>query len=166
MPFLLRGEKMFITGNLNFSDNQEYNQKIIDNWNNVVKEDDKVYVFGYVGKSKKMKELISSLKGNKIMANWNKNSHYCKERWLNYGFENCWDVNFLYEVGDISCFFPLNFPCEDNSTYILTCGGEDVWGNPNIIYIDTKYWNYTPLNLEDIIVEINKVKNLKRNRRN
>lgn len=56
-----------------FKDVKEMNEKIIENWNNIVKEDDTVYHLGdlALGSKEEFKDIAKRLNGNKILIRGN-----------------------------------------------------------------------------------------------
>ncbi|MBM7635912.1 MULTISPECIES: metallophosphoesterase [Streptococcus] len=61
-----------------FSTIEDMNQKLIDNWNQIVTDNDDVYILGdflYRGNAKQANEILQSLKGRKFLIKGN-HEHY------------------------------------------------------------------------------------------
>ena len=57
-----------------FSNVNEMNKKMIDNWNNLITKNDEVYILGdfsYKGKTQEINEILSKLKGKKYLIKGN-----------------------------------------------------------------------------------------------
>lgn len=72
-----------------FEDVQEMNIYMIDIYNNVVKEEDKVYILGDMGFGDKeiMSSILSAMKGYKILIMGNHDRLRNREWWLDAGFD-------------------------------------------------------------------------------
>lgn len=71
-----------------FADVEEMNEKLIDNWNSVVKPNDEIFVLGdvfFCGKEKQ-KEIMARLKGKKILIRGN-HDNATTRAYLEMGFE-------------------------------------------------------------------------------
>ena len=71
-----------------FDDVEQMNEVIINNWNKVINEDDIVYVLGdfCFGNKTMLKEIVSSLKGRKILVLGN-HDNLTKSAYYEAGFE-------------------------------------------------------------------------------
>ena len=87
----------------------QMNEKLIENWNSVVGDDDQVFVLGDVsaGTQQQDKELISSLKGKKFLVLGNHDLHRSLEEWRNIGFEQVYDYPIIYKGFFILSHEPL-----------------------------------------------------------
>lgn len=160
---------IFITSDTYFNDNNiidydernfdsviEMNEKIIENWNKVVGEDDIVYHLGNFGTGR-LENLIHIFK-------------YLKGRTLIVRGNNDVSFNDLLEIGfsGVADELTLNY---DGIIYVLTHKPDfchkNVWGVVNIhghipsadkfyenfINVNCSAWDYTPIKLENLIFE-------------
>ena len=145
-----------------FNSVSEMNDAIIKNWNSIIKDDDIVIHLGDVGlgDSAKLKQIIPSLKGHKILIKGN-HDNKSKNYFLNCGFEEV--INNKLEVIDgVKIYFshrPESRP-GDGSKYDI-----HLYGHVHSKLKDTKYptiskngaclcverWEYKPILLSKII---------------
>lgn len=74
-----------------FKSVDDMNTKLIDNWNNVVTDEDRVFVLGdfFLGGRKNITEagdIIKSLNGKKILVQGNHDLHFDAAMWMSLGF--------------------------------------------------------------------------------
>lgn len=102
---------------------------IIHNWNDIIKEDDTVYLLGDVGKSD---ELIKRLKGEKYLVKGN-HDKYPNEHYIDAGFKWVYDCPIVIDDYYILSHKPLDYISPDgafvnifghvhNSSHIRTIG--------------------------------------------
>lgn len=95
---------------------EEMDKTMIENWNNVVKNDDTVYILGDISwyDYKKTVEIMGQLKGTKILIKGNHDK-------LNQELKNCFQYIYDYkEIKDngrdvILCHYPI--PCFNKHFY-------------------------------------------------
>ena len=91
-----------------FDNVEQMNEVIINNWNKVVNEDDIVYVLGdfCFGNKTMLKEIVSSLKGRKILVLGN---HDCltKSAYYEAGFETVTKSPIIVDGDFILSHYPL-----------------------------------------------------------
>lgn len=153
---------------------EEWNEKIVKNWNSVVTSGDKVLVFGTMalGLGKEVKPIIEKLNGAIYMCDYSANKHFKPDRWKRLGVNVVWDANIekITECGDKilipvsqqavedkqiwkNMVAPRGFKW-DKSKYKYLCLSEKYNMNEvfkeNCLSIEPKYWDYTPIALDDL----------------
>ncbi len=131
-----------------WDDVNEMNQAIIDNWNKVVKPNDKVYVLGDVVIRKEFLPMMLMLNGSKRLIRGNHDIFSTKE-YLKY-FTEVYGVRVLDDM--ILSHIPLHPDC------ITTRFGTNVHGHlhsndlnsPVHINVCVEKTNFTPIALEDL----------------
>ena len=96
-----------------FKNADEMNRKIIDNWNNIVKANDKVYILGDVTMkgASNANRVLSQLKGKKYLIKGNHDNFVEEKNFNSYIFE--W-VKDYYELEYEGNFFVLfHYPLEE-----------------------------------------------------
>jgi len=141
-------EKIMNYENRPFETVSEMNEKIINNWNNVVSEDDSVYLLGDIGNE----QYISILNGIKYLVKGNHdtfdNNYYRK-----HGFKEVYDLPVILEEFWILSHEPMYV--NTNMPYANVFG--HVHSNPNYntcsshgCCVSVERINYTPVSLESI----------------
>lgn len=90
-----------------FSSMEEMNEKLVENWNSVVSDEDTVYFLGdfSFGKNPETIEILKSLKGHKVLIKGNHDGKYLKDK----NFTNCWEgIYDILEVKDTLYGKPIN----------------------------------------------------------
>ena len=142
---------------------EEMNETIIANWNNVVKEEDTIYVLGdfFMGKLEEIEPIYKRLNGKIILIRGN---HDTKNRLAYYesvGVE-VKDIEYISYKGRffVLCHFPiaseefLQMVRRDNSEVVVLYG--HVHSNAQSGYVDGTYHvgldtnNLTPISLEQV----------------
>ena len=94
------GENIRRYENRPFESVAEMDEKLIENWNCVVEEEDIVYVLGDFsdyGDSGKDAEILAKLNGTKILVMGNHDRHRTPQEWRDAGFTECYSLPVLYE---------------------------------------------------------------------
>ena len=112
---------------------EEYNQMIIENWNSVVQQDDLVFVFGVfgVGKGAELKSIIEQLNGKIYLMSYPDNRLFKPDRWRRLGIDRVWNVNLVRTD-------------RENESILMP--------------ISEKYWDYTPINYDEVWDIIDRLK--------
>lgn len=175
---------IYVMSDMNLNDNlvaafekmsiEDWNNKIITNWNSVVTDDDKVLVFGTLAKGlgKEVKPLIEQLNGMIYMCDYPANKHFKPDRWKRLGVDVVWSTSIekTLEGGD-KVLIPVSQQIVDDpkvwnemappkgfkwdkSKYKYLClsakyGLNEVF-KKNCLSIEPKYWDYTPIALDDL----------------
>ena len=162
---------------------EQWNERIIKNWNDTISEDDKVLIFGTfgVGLGKELKPIIERLNGMLYMCDYRANKIFKPDRWKRLGIDVVWCTNIekKCEGGDTILIPVSQMNMEDpnivretavpkgfiwdRKKYKYLClsekyGMEEVFKG-DCLNISPKFWDYTPLALDDIpqIIENMKV---------
>lgn len=134
----------------------KYNKMIIDKWNSCVQEKDLVYIFGKFGGDirKETREIISKLKGKLYIVNSSDNNRFTIDEWKSWGINMVWDSSFYFNTKNMTIYF-LN----SKKKGVV---GKDIYNavtyreNLDMIYknkkisIEAKYWDYTPILLDEL----------------
>lgn len=156
----------FIAADINFNSKkiakelnitvESYNNKIINNWNEIVKQNDTVLCLGKISDSygKDLKEIVKALNGHKYICSHNQNNYLKPERWKQIGFEGICSANLIFELEKSkTILFPsfVEYSKWDYTYYGLSeihkMGGIF---KDNCLNISIKNWGYSPINLKDI----------------
>ena len=160
-------DKIYIIANFNFGSRaapdraEQFNKEIIKKWNSIITNNDYIYIFGTFGGNTRneTREVLNQLNGKIYLCNYNKNKNFHKNEWMNWNISMIWNVSFYYNDSSKYYFFPANgyniknFPIHYNlkDTYIIVWENEiDEVYKDNMLSIDAKYWDYTPIKLEDL----------------
>lgn len=141
-------EKIMNYENRPFGTVSEMNEKIINNWNNVVSEDDTVYLLGDIGNE----QYISRLNGIKYLVKGNHDT-FDNNYYREHGFKEVYDLPVILEEFWILSHEPMYV--NTNMPYANVFG--HVHGNPNYnacsshgCCVSVERINYTPVSLESI----------------
>lgn len=85
----------------------EMNEALIDNWNGVVRDSDKVYVLGDFTVNKKFVHLGSRLNGRKILVKGNHDNGKI-EQYVEAGFEDIVGCHVMYKQAIIMTHIPVH----------------------------------------------------------
>lgn len=131
---------------------EDYNDFRINKWNSVVNEDDTVLIFGKFGGGD-MKSIINKLNGTIIIADSDDNQNYSINEWKNMGVKYVLKRNAFHTYGDnkTAYFTPVKLDDDDDSIIFTT--EKDNLGQVfkgNRLSIEAKYWDYTPIKLDEL----------------
>lgn len=139
---------------------REMEQALIANWNQVVSEEDTVYVLGDFSENQsaeKDSEILCQLKGKKILVMGNHDTHRTPEEWRQVGFEECSPWPILYNGFFLLSHEPLYM--NQNMPYANLYG--HVHGNASYrdvsvqsACVSVERIGYTPVLFEDIMAKI------------
>jgi len=94
------GENIRRYENRPFESATEMDEKLIENWNYAVAEEDTVYVLGdfsdYMDSGKES-EILGRLNGTKILVMGNHDSHRTPQEWREIGFAECYPMPVIYK---------------------------------------------------------------------
>lgn len=142
----------FDAAKTNFTLIEDYNDFRINKWNSVVNEDDTVLIFGKFGGGD-MKSIINKLNGTIIIADSDDNQNYSINEWKNMGVKYVLKRNAFHTYGDnkTAYFTPVKLDDDDDSIIFTT--EKDNLGQVfkgNRLSIEAKYWDYTPIKLDEL----------------
>lgn len=159
--------KGFIISNIRFNDKnianemglsvEAYNKMLIDKWNSVVAAENEVFVYGVfgIGLRREMREIISQLKG-KIYIMEGKANKFTKEEFLSFGVIRCWNIGLKYCKSDNDELFCTN-KIDGLTCKLGTKDCKEVFKD-NILSIEAKYWDYTPVRIEELPNIVNRLR--------
>ena len=94
------GENIRRDENRPFETASEMDEKLIENWNQAVTQEDTVYVLGDFSDyndAEKETEILQRLNGCKILVMGNHDKHRTAQEWRDIGFTECYSMPVLYE---------------------------------------------------------------------
>lgn len=94
------GENIRRYENRPFANVTEMDEKLIENWNHVVAEDDTVYVLGDFSDYADAKQeagILGRLNGTKILVMGNHDTHRTPKEWRDLGFAECYPMPVIYK---------------------------------------------------------------------
>ena len=142
----------FDAAKANFTLIEDYNDFRINKWNSVVNEDDTVLIFGKFGGSD-MKSIINKLNGTIIIADSDDNQNYSINEWKNMGVKYVLKRNAFHTYGDNKTAYFTPVKLDDNDDSIIFTTEKDNLGQVfkgNRLSIEAKYWDYTPIKLDEL----------------
>ena len=142
----------FDAAKANFTLIEDYNDFRINKWNSVVNEDDTVLIFGKFGGGD-MKSIINKLNGTIIIADSDDNQNYSINEWKNMGVKYVLKRNAFHTYGDNKTAYFTPIKLDDNDDSIIFTTEKDNLGQVfkgNRLSIEAKYWDYTPIKLDEL----------------
>ena len=142
----------FDAAKANFTLIEDYNDFRINKWNSVVNEDDTVLIFGKFGGGD-MKSIINKLNGTIIIADSDDNQNYSINEWKNMGVKYVLKRNAFHTYGDSKTAYFTPVKLDDNDDSIIFTTEKDNLGQVfkgNRLSIEAKYWDYTPIKLDEL----------------
>ena len=94
------GENIRRYENRPFTTVLEMNEKLIENWNQIVTKEDTVYVLGDFSDytdAEMDRKILNRLNGNKILVMGNHDKHRTPQEWRELGFLECFFLPVLYK---------------------------------------------------------------------
>lgn len=142
----------FDTAKKDFTLIEDYNDFRINKWNSVVNKDDTVLIFGKFGGGD-MKSIINKLNGTIIIADSDDNQNYSINEWKNMGVKYVLKRNAFHTYGDNKTAYFTPVRLDDNDDSIIFTTEKDNLGQVfkgNRLSIEAKYWDYTPIKLDEL----------------
>lgn len=142
----------FDAAKTNFTLIEDYNDFRINKWNSVVNEDDTVLIFGKFGGGD-MKSIINKLNGTIIIADSDDNQNYSINEWKNMGVKYVLKRNAFHTYGDNKTAYFTPVKLDNNDDSIIFTTEKDNLGQVfkgNRLSIEAKYWDYTPIKLDEL----------------
>lgn len=146
-----------------FQSVEEMDNTLIDNWNKTVKKLEKVYMLGDFGLSNKqrIKEIVSILKGYKVLILGNHDKCYSYSWWKTAGFDEVIQYPVIYNEWFILSHEPVYI--NSNMPYVNVYG--HVHSNPSYadfsaqsFCVSAERINYTPIEFSQIIKKMGQIK--------
>lgn len=146
-----------------FQSVEEMDNTLIDNWNKTVKKLEKVYMLGDFGLSNKqrIKEIVSILKGYKVLVLGNHDKCYSYSWWKTAGFDEVIQYPVIYNEWFILSHEPVYI--NSNMPYANIYG--HVHSNPSYadfsaqsFCVSAERINYTPIEFSQIIKKMEQIK--------
>lgn len=129
---------------------EDYNEFRIKKWNSVVNNNDTVLVFGKFGGGD-MKSIINKLNGTIIIADSDDNQNYSINEWKDMGVKYVLRRNAFYNYGeDKVAYFSSEGVNDDSVVFTVERDNLGQVFKGNKMSIEAKYWDYTPIKLEDL----------------
>lgn len=146
-----------------FASVEEMDDVMVERWNAVVGENDKVYHLGDVAIGKKDLKTLARLNGRKTLISGNHDCHNTKE-YLKY-FDNVRGYRVLNTQGGnriILSHIPIDF--EQRGRFSLNVHGHlhrNVKANPFYYNVSVEQINYTPLDVDIIFQMVDNIEQQK-----
>lgn len=150
------GENIRRYENRPFDNAVEMDEKLIENWNNIVTAEDTVYVLGDFsdyGDTEKEKDILRRLNGTKVLVMGNHDKHRTPQEWRELGFKECSPWPILYNQYFMLSHEPLYI--NTNMPYANFYG--HVHGNPSYkdackqsVCVSAERIGYTPVEFEKL----------------
>ena len=136
---------------------EEMDKALIQNWNDIVTENDTVYVAGdfsaYYNDENKDREILSQLNGTKILIMGNHDTHRSAAKWRELGFDECskWPIVYrnFYLVSHEPMYLNQNMPYANIYGHVH---GNSIYKDfsPQSMCVSVERIQYTPVSFEDI----------------
>lgn len=140
----------FDTAKKDFTLIEDYNEFRIKKWNSVVSDNDTVLVFGKFGGGD-MKSIINKLNGTIIIADSDDNSNYSINEWKDMGVKYVLKRNAFYNYGeDKVAYFNPEGVNDDSIVFTVERDNLGQVFKGNRLSIEAKYWDYTPIKLDEL----------------
>jgi calcineurin-like phosphoesterase family protein len=136
----------------------EIDELIINNWNSLVKPNDKAFLLGDICYDKSKLELINRLNGYKYLVKGNYDDDIEDTTWLKY-FEEVYDS--LYIKINSNLVFLNHYPTNGKADCFNICGHiHGTWKvQRNMINVGVDAWHLFPVSLDRIKFQMNGIKN-------
>lgn len=129
---------------------EDYNKMIVEKWNSVVKNDnDIVFVYGKFGGGfrETLKETIDKMNGLIYIMN-SKENEFNPVFWESMGIYKIWDCGFRYKKEDLS--FSTSGSKEYDYQIVSGKANLGVPFKDKKLSLEAKYWDYTPIDVEEL----------------
>ena len=100
-----------------------------------------------------MKSIINKLNGTIIIADSDDNQNYSINEWKNMGVKYVLKRNAFHTYGDNKTAYFTPIKLDDNDDSIIFTTEKDNLGQVfkgNRLSIEAKYWDYTPIKLDEL----------------
>ena len=161
-------DKLLQYSKRDFDSVQQMNQVIVENWNNVVKNSDIVFVLGdfSFGSMEETKSICDQLKGTKYLIKGNWDKFKFEKTWQEIGFEKLFEKSFEFYMSEnenskhlrkfILSHHPIEIPSGEINIHahlhLDDLGLEYPYLNPdNHVCVSAERIGYTPISLENLI---------------
>lgn len=149
-----------------FSNVQEMDMQLIENWNRVVSEDDIIFHLGDVGiyEFKELEQIIKKLNGKKILIMGNHDSHLSIKEWMECGFEEVYSYPIIYEEFIVMQHEPPQYINQSTPFYYIYGHVHGTEMYPTISKksscVSVERWSYEPVNLNLLKKRVNELKDI------
>ncbi len=150
-----------------FANVQEMNRTMIDNWNNVVTDEDIVYHLGdfSFGSFEETKQIVNELNGRICLIMGNHDRPHSVEWWQKCGFYRVYDKPILIEGFYLLSHEPLDWSDDKSNVFAQIYG--HVHNRPEFKTVTARTHNvsvevigYTPVLLNDVYKEMMEAEHL------
>ncbi len=139
-----------------FNDAKEMDEKLVENWNSVVKDEDIVYHLGDVYMGVSGRDALSKLKGRKRLILGNHDDG--KDQFLHKSFQKIMVWRMFPEFGLLLTHVPVHYSTlgEDGKRILTNVHGH-IHQNKSPMgryrNVSVEQINYTPINIEELRVK-------------
>lgn len=134
-----------------FDSVEEMNEALVENWNSVVKQGDKVYHLGDVTMNSKSLDIMSRLNGRKVLIKGNHDTQKLK-----FYTPHFYDIRGSHELGN---YLLTHIPVHESQRYRFTANihghlHDSLINNPFYVNVSVEQIDYTPIAFDEIDVQI------------
>lgn len=138
----------------NFSSEQEWNDYLINKWNNIITQNDTVYILGGFGQGgiKNIQDILLRLNGNKLLLYNDTVNQYSRKMWEHIGLPA---IHYTLFSLDKKLHFNYNeelIKPDDTDDWLICYGGgktKPIWSNKGL-NVSAELWDYCPLDINEI----------------
>jgi calcineurin-like phosphoesterase family protein len=134
-----------------FSSVEEMDEALVDNWNSVVRQGDKVYHLGDVTMNSKSLDIMSRLNGRKVLI---KGNHDIQK--LKFYTPHFYDIRGSHELGN---YLLTHIPVHESQGYRFNANihghlHDNLINNPWYVNVSVEQIGYTPIAFDEIDAKI------------
>ncbi len=139
-----------------FENTEDMNDKMVENWNSIVKAEDEVYVLGDFGAEEQEAEILKKLNGTKYLV---KGNHDVKSNdyYRNAGFKEVYDYPIIFENFWLLSHEPLyvnsNMPYANLFGHVHNSPIFKTYSNQHCC-VSVERINYMPIAFEEIVKRV------------
>jgi len=139
------------------TNSDEIDNIIIENWNNIIKDNDEIYILGDVAYTEEGLKYISQLNGKKILIKGNYDQQFTQNELLEY-FDDVCD-NIIIHIDDEEIYlnhYPTN---AKTNMFNLVSHIHGTWKvQRNMINVGVDAWHFQPVSEDMIRFQINGIR--------
>lgn len=147
-----------------FKSIKEKNEMLIKSWNKEVgAEDIVIHIGGFCGRAtkKEINEIVKQLNGELYLIHGPKDDQFTRCIWEASGFTKCVPYQYFLNIQGKKILLGETTP---DSSFDIHCVGDiDNVIEGNNINISSKFWDYTPINIEELPEIFERLKELEEN---
>lgn len=153
-----RHNRIIIFERTQFKTVEEHDQYIIDQWNSVIQDHDRVFVLGDLGFKPfaDLGKLVKQLKGHKILVKGNHDQMVVGDA-INMGFEMMYDHPIYYNTHIILSHEPVKEAWDNPYVYNIHghCHNFQTIDAPNFVNVNIATTDYKPIPMAQFVSKAN-----------